>query len=510
MNRPTRSQWIVLWLGALWVLLCLAIAEDYVVRAAVAGFIVTALLYWQLAPTQRNPSTPPRSLDRRLSSTSMTSLSFPPSDADPRLTNKGPDAEFIGEFLAANFLFEHFGLKDDDFARLTGELPTELRGPAKLWIIIYACWLYRMTVKAKYGEAFFDAAIGATRRRLGRKVDGFDGTDFIHALEFWFDKLDDATKSLGMKFQDVELPFEVFAAWSFLALDADSPYQGKTEFSDQLDLAVADCLEKAKASTLRLIKFTVEIGGPLPENAAEAKAITDAALSRIERDAISPDEAVPLTWSASPGPSERHLLRRHGNVLFPQERRVVVQDQIDLARERDQASLRHLVEGLRETLEKVLAMPDFASMDQCKQILDELDDLRTQCLVHSGQEAMRWQTQIESAAERVVSAMKESLSESVEKVRPFEEWRETLRVGQTLFQNQAVLEVRRVPKEDVVPTVCSFDPGDIALLVESLGSDLAALETLRAACANVLTKAVDEGFPSEKASERLRALGVNA
>ncbi len=165
---------------------------------------------------------------------------------DPHPTNEGPDADFMGEALAANFLVGHFQLKEDDFARLTSELPTELRGPARNWITIYACWLYRMSVRTKYGDAFFDAAFGATRRRLERKVDSIDGTDFVRALEFWFDKLDDATKSLGMKFQDVELPFEVFAAWSFLALDADSPHRGKTEFSDHLDLTVADCLERQK------------------------------------------------------------------------------------------------------------------------------------------------------------------------------------------------------------------------------------------------------------------------
>jgi hypothetical protein len=136
-----------------------------------------------------------------------------------------------------------------------------------------------MSVRAKYGDAFFDAAFGATRRRLERKVDGVDGTDFVQALEFWFDKLDDATKSLGMKFQEVELPFEVFAAWSFLALDADSPHQGKTEFSDHLDLTVADCLEKAKASTLGLIRLAVELGRALPDDADEARVITDAAMS---------------------------------------------------------------------------------------------------------------------------------------------------------------------------------------------------------------------------------------
>src|SRR5713226_8629407 len=93
-----------------------------------------------------------------------------------------------------------------------------------------------------------------------RKVEGYDGASFRRALEFWFDKLDSATTSLGAKFQDVEIPFEVFAAWTFLALDPDSPYQGKSELPNRLDLAVADCLQKAKSAVMPLIKFSVEIG----------------------------------------------------------------------------------------------------------------------------------------------------------------------------------------------------------------------------------------------------------
>lgn len=128
MNRPTRSQWIVLWLGAFWVLLSLAIAEDWVVRAAVAGLIVTALLLWQLSPNESNPPAVSPSPDHRPSHFSISSSLFSSPSADPHPPNEGPDAEFMGEALAANFLVEHFQLKEDDFARLTSELPTELRG----------------------------------------------------------------------------------------------------------------------------------------------------------------------------------------------------------------------------------------------------------------------------------------------------------------------------------------------------------------------------------------------
>jgi Protein of unknown function (DUF2569) len=48
MRRPNVKQWIVLWSGAAWAVGSLLIAEDYLARALIAGFIVTALLFWQL------------------------------------------------------------------------------------------------------------------------------------------------------------------------------------------------------------------------------------------------------------------------------------------------------------------------------------------------------------------------------------------------------------------------------------------------------------------------------
>ncbi len=67
---------------------------------------------------------------------SLTRLLTPKNQGAP--TVKRPDPDFLGESLALHFLVEHFGLKDDDFARLTAELTPDIQGPARLWITIYA------------------------------------------------------------------------------------------------------------------------------------------------------------------------------------------------------------------------------------------------------------------------------------------------------------------------------------------------------------------------------------
>lgn len=198
-----------------------------------------------------------------------------------------PDTEFMGDALVYNFLFDRFRLTDDDFSRLTATLPPELKKPAKLWVVIYGTWLFREALRAKYGNEFVKEVLLAARRRLDRKVEGFeeyDGAFFVQALDFWFAQLDDATQGVGTKIQGVELPFELFAAWNFLTLDGDSPLFRQTSIPDHLDLAVADCLEQGKSAILPFIKFAVEIGGPLPTKAKDVTAVVDAAFTKIVRE----------------------------------------------------------------------------------------------------------------------------------------------------------------------------------------------------------------------------------
>ncbi len=420
-------------------------------------------------------------------------------------TVKRPDPDFLGESLAFHFLFEHFGLKDDDFARLTAELTPDIQGPARLWITIYASWLYRMTVRAKYGDAVFNTSFAATKRRLEKKVEGYDGESVRRGLEFWFNKLDSATTSLGEKFQDVEIPFEAFAAWTFLALDPNSPYQGKSELPNLLDLTVADCLNKAKLAVMPLIEFSVEIGGPLPEDKKDAQVVADAVYAKLRHPALPSNEAPPLTWSVNPGPAERRLRRQDGNLLFPADRRTITQEQIKAAERQDEETAQGMLERFLGTIQKILEMPDAASFAEVRGALEEIDNFTSECKYCSSAESLRWVSQLEGLANSMIAQIEESLVGNPQAANLFKEY---LGARQALFsENEVLFEVQRLPPEDVVPTVCSLDPDDTTLVLRAM-SDSDAIENLRTACADVLHRAISEGLGLDQASPRLRAVGI--
>lgn len=155
----------------------------------------------------------------------------------------------MGEFLVYSFLHDHFGLSDATIADLVAPLPDDLRDLARLWINLYLCWLFRMQVRAKYGDPFFDVAFAAARARLARGENLDPGTaGFADDLAWWFAQLDKAASSLGQTFQGKTIPMEVFAGWAFLTATPESPFFQTTEMPSGLDLDVAHILESAKAS----------------------------------------------------------------------------------------------------------------------------------------------------------------------------------------------------------------------------------------------------------------------
>jgi hypothetical protein len=259
---------------------------------------------------------------------------------------KRPDAELMGDVLVSNFLFDHFGLTDEDFSRLTANVPSELRLQAKLWIVIYGSWLFRFALREAYGTPFMEAALVAARRRLARKVDGLDGAMFMANLDFSLAAIDRAANIPGAMTQGAETPLDLLVAWSFLGGDPESPCHGQTTFPDGLDLTIAGCLNNGKRAVSRFIEIVVEIGGPLPTDTNKRLAVISAAVA-----AIAQRNENALGWSSDPGPRERHLRVRDGNPLFPVERRLITRADVEAAQADDQHELCTLNDDLRLALE---------------------------------------------------------------------------------------------------------------------------------------------------------------
>lgn len=184
----------------------------------------------------------------------------------PQFRPKGPpDPKFLGDFLAYQFLGDHFGLQEQQIDGFVSELPEEVRELTKLWILFYLSWLFKLYAASKYGQEFADDLVGQAKERF-RKAEtiqeGMKGID--RTFEFWLNRLDDSTSHVGTEVQGVEVPFEVFAAMAFLALDASSPYYKSTD-TNKIEFDVGIALAAAKDEAMSLIENSVDLGGPIEE-----------------------------------------------------------------------------------------------------------------------------------------------------------------------------------------------------------------------------------------------------
>jgi len=86
-----------------------------------------------------------------------------------------------------------------------------------------------------------------------------------------------------------------------------------------------------------------------------------------------------LKFTESPGAFERQLQRQYCNPLFSATARAVTQDQIQIARRRDQEELRDFQAALRATLREALDMPPQVESDVLLKLKERLDQLYDQC-----------------------------------------------------------------------------------------------------------------------------------
>jgi len=182
-----------------------------------------------------------------------------------------PDPVFLGNFLVFNILAEKFGLKEERLAEFISSLPENIQELTKVWIFFYLAWLFKTYANSRYGTEFTNKLLLQAKSKLikaDKVVDGH-GPGLSDMLEFWFSHLDEATNSIGTEVNGQEVPFEVFAALAFMALDPGSPfYRNASATTNMVEFDVGTALASAKDEAMKFIQASVDIGRPVEENLA--------------------------------------------------------------------------------------------------------------------------------------------------------------------------------------------------------------------------------------------------
>ena len=176
-----------------------------------------------------------------------------------------PDPKFLGDSVVFHIVNYRFGLQDEQLNEIVSELPGEVRDLTRLWILLYLCWLFKLYTESKYGKEFIEELQKQIKHRFQKVESIGEGMAGIgQSFQFWMERLDIASSSIGIKVEGVEVPFEITAAITFLTLDASSPfYQGRDFGGLEYDIGYA--LASAKKQTVELIQSWVDLGAPIQD-----------------------------------------------------------------------------------------------------------------------------------------------------------------------------------------------------------------------------------------------------
>lgn len=270
-----------------------------------------------------------------------------------------------------------------------------------------------------------------------------------------------AQRCINQNGEPLEMPMVFFLATGVIRQAPQSPYLGRDSVDlEGNDFKLADCLRHATEQALAVFR-------PM-----------------IEQVAFDPHSLPHWKWSAQPGAVERHLQRRHNNVLFPLHRRMVTSKDVYEARIADNQALTDIRQELSgiagEFFDKTGLPPDWHSfLNDLRERLDKLEDRR---LVAGGQSAA-----LADAIAELRGNVMAVLRSAVQKNRPSLaalEQAEALRADRHAalaacdWTSQLLSHASQIPPEEVVASLLSEPPAELEKAVSILQANPQLHDTL--------------------------------
>jgi hypothetical protein len=224
-------------------------------------------------------------------------------------------------------------------------------------------------------------------------------------------------------------------------------------------------------------------------------------------DTILTEESQPqnqdLRWSANPGCFERHLQRKHNNLLFPEFARVITQDQITQARDRDQADALELLEDVKGVQVEVMkqASPSLAALDRIRQRIDDLLERAAQVGGDISNEMVKM---LNDTRASVMDVWRAGIGGNDKALRALEHAETLQRSRALVVNNPFVAQMGRIKSEDVVPALLCESPETIRIAMQFMDDDTRT--RVRQYAEEAMRRAREKGADVSLLEEKLRAL----
>lgn len=292
-----------------------------------------------------------------------------------------------------------------------------------------------------------------------------------------------AEKPVTIDGKEISVPIEYTMALYLLTRMQDSPYRGCDDVPNDVALGLAECLEHGR-----------EIADPIYEHLLSALPQLDGSGFQAWR------------FSSQPGAHERHLQRRHNNLLFPQARREVTATEALSARIKDTEALESARSNVRRIHEEFESGAWALDLNGTRQLIEAAQEQ----VAGAGGDTAGLEEVLREWRKLVIDAWREQLRDNPESLEKLEAAERLHAKNQTAklssFNCQFTNDAGAIPKDEIVPAVLCETPSVVGSFLEGLPEE--TRPTVKKWASDVALTAAKEGFDLQSIEQQLRALGV--
>ncbi len=258
--------------------------------------------------------------------------------------------------------------------------------------------------------------------------------------------------------------------------------------------------EDVSAAAIGKIWFACQAEDPQSELLQEFEKLNEA-YKAINSDLMDSD----LEWSNNPGAHEIHLKRRQNNPYFPESRRVISKEDLELTQKKDQSDFQtcqQRFENLASDFQKIVTSRDWLK------IRERLDTLIS-FSIGVGGSAKEIETRALELREILMSVLRKTLANDQEKLGKLEFANSIHRDFIKERLNYPVIaqmcrEGSPVLKEETTSTILSENPETISTFLNTLPEDNRSL--IRVEALKMLKEALNGGFKDPQLEEKISIL----
>ena len=170
--------------------------------------------------------------------------------------------------------------------------------------------------------------------------------------------------------------------------------------------------------------------------------------------------------SENPGAHERHLIRRHQNVLFDARATEVSSDSLQQAQKQDHEILQQFMLDLREVMNQAVSLKPNEDSEIILAVKDKLDKLYATS-VSVADDQSKVQDSIKKLIQVVMQAVKKGAEQDLKALQEIAQEEEARESHFSFLESKLVADLldpnSPIEEDDLLPTLLSADKDDLAL-----------------------------------------------